>query len=476
VGKGTIYNIIARLVFLISGFAIHITMAYYLTDPRDYGTLGVILSMITIAYMFLSAGLPQATSKFIAQEEKHADAILKKALIIQCVFSAIVTAIYIGGIPLWTFLLNDKSLTKYILVSAILIPLWGLLQIYLSYFNGKRLFGLQSFFLGLYSVGRFVIAFVLVLFGMKIFGVLLGFIISVSLTLILTTFSAKMKESDLEYNGRVLINFAIPLILFSIGSSLILNLDILLLKHFFPDSPIIGYYTGAMNLGKAPFSIFYAFSVTVLPTVAKALGDNDFEKARGLVNKNLSYLLFLSIPSATMVLATSEKLLDFVYPSAYTEASRSLGILIFSMSALAVLYSLSSIITAKGKPILSMIIIFLCIPVQVGLSLFLIPRYQMNGAAYSNLLTVSIGVMIASFFVFKYFKTLFDINRIAKTVVSSLIIYYLLTHFNTYPVKMLPLIYGLSFVVFLVIMIIIGGITKSDIAFARRFISPKMSG
>ena len=468
--KGTIYNIIARFVFLISGFAIHITMAYYLADPRDYGTLGVILSIITIAYMFLSAGLPQAASRFIAQDEKHADAILKKALMIQCVFSAIVTVIYIGGIPLWTFLLNDKSLAKYILVSAILIPLWGSLQIYMSYFNGKRLFGLQSFFLGLYSVGRFVIAFVLVLFGMKIFGVLLGFIISLSLTLILTISSAKMKESDFEYNGRVLIHFAIPIILFSIGSSLILNLDILLLKHFFPDSPIIGYYTGSMNLGKAPFFIFYAFSMTILPSVAKALGDNDFEKARGLVNRNISYLLFLSIPSATMVLATSEKLLDFVYPSAYTKASGPLGILIFSMSLLAVFYSLASIITAKGKPTISMFIIFLCIPLQIGVSLYLIPKYQMNGAAYSNLLTVSIGVIIASFFVFKYFRTLFDITRVIKTIISSLIIYYLLLHFNAYPVKMLPLIYGLSFLVFFFIMIIIGGITKSDFAFVKRFV------
>lgn len=468
--EGTIYHVAARAAFLISSYAIHITMAYYLADPRDYGTLGVIISMITMARVFLSTGLPQATSRFIAQDEAHADAIFSRALKLQFICAGIVTAFYIGGIPVWTFLLNDNSLTEYILWSALLIPLMGIYQIYLSYLNGKRQFGRQAFFIGLYSVGRFVAAFILVLLGMKILGVIFGFIISAFLVMVLIIFSTKTGRDDYEFDGRRLIHFAIPVVLFSVGISFLLNLDILLLKHFFPDSPMIGYYAGSMNLGKAPYFLFLAFSVTVLPMVAKALSENDIEKARGLVTKNLSRLLFLSIPSAAMVLATSEKLLDFVYPHAFTVASVPLGILIFSMSALAVLYFLATIITANGKPAISMMIVFLCIPTQIGLSLYLIPRYQMNGAAVANLLTVLIGVICAGYVVFRYFGTLFNISRIVKTAISSCIIYYLLRSFHTYPLQALPLVYVLSFLVFLVVMRITGGITKDEIESVRRIV------
>jgi O-antigen/teichoic acid export membrane protein len=469
-GKGTIYHIIARLAFLISSYAIHVSMAYYLSDPRDYGTLGVIISLITIARVFLSTGMPQATSKFIAQDEEHADVILKKALRIQHICAAIVTAFYVGGIPVWTSLLNDKSLAKYIVLSALLIPLMGSLQIYLAYLNGKRLFGYQAFFIGLYSIGRFVIAFLLVLLGFKIFGVLLGFIFSTLIALISIRLYTKIRHDDYEFKGSSLIHFAIPIIPFSIGISLLLDMDILLLKHFFSDSTIIGYYTGAMNLGKAPYLIFYAFSMTILPSVAKALSENDMKKAQGLIKRNLSYLFLLSIPSATMVLATSEKLLEFVYPSVYTEASGPLSILIFSMSALALFHSLASIITAQGRPKTAMFIIILCIPTQIGLSLYLIPEYQMNGAAYSNLITVCLGTIVAGIFVFKYFRVLFDIDRVLKTIFSSLIIYLLLVNFDTYPVQILPLIYGLSFLAFIVLMKIVGGITKDDMDSLKRLV------
>lgn len=469
-GSGTIYNLIARVAVLLSLFAIQVTMAHFLKDPRDYGTLGVILSMLAIAYILLSTGLPQAISKFIAQDEENAGAIFKKGIQMQQVVSAMVVVIYVGGIPLWTSLLNDASLTRYILWSAILIPLTGSLQIYLAYLNGKRLFGLQAFFITLNSVSGVIIAFILVFLGMKILGVFLGLIISASITLFVISITTKIKQMNRTYNERPLIHFAIPIILFSMGGSFLLNFDILMLKHFFPDSPIIGYYTGSMSLGKAPFLILYAFSVTVLPSVAKALGDNDFEKARGLVNRNISYLLLLSIPSAMMVLATSEKLLDFVYPAGYAEASGSLGILIFSMSALAVFYSLASIITAMGRPAVSMVIILVCVFVQFGFGLYFIPEFQMKGAAYSNLATVSLGVMASGIVVFKYFRTLFDIKRMIKTVFSSLIIYSLLLHFRNYPIQMLPLVYGLSVLVFSVMMILMGGITKNDIAFVKKLV------
>lgn len=467
-GKGTIYYMLSRFAFLFSSYAIHITMAYYLKDPRDYGTLGVIISMVTIARVLLSNGLPQATSRFIAQQEDCAYTILGKSLRVQIFLTMILLAFYLGGIPFWTYLLNDQSLTRYILFSAPLIPLMATFQIYMSYFNGRRLFGRQAVFTAMYSVGRFVFAFVLVLLGMKIFGVLLGFIISLILALVLSKLSIKAQPESCEFNSRALVNFAAPIILLSVGISFMLNLDILLLKHFFPDSDAIGYYTGAMNLGKAPYFIFYAFSVTLLPSLSKALSENNFEKVRALIERNLSYLLFLSIPSATIVLATSKKLLDFVYPKTFTEASGALGILIFSMSLLALLFALVSVITAKGKPKVSMTIILLCIPIQIVSGLYLIPRYGMVGAACSHLLTVCFGTITAALLVWKYFRTLFDLNRVLKTVVCSFVIYLLLKSFTAYPVKMLPVVYILAFGLFFVIMFLTGGLSKNDVAFVKR--------
>jgi O-antigen/teichoic acid export membrane protein len=449
-------------------------MAYFLTDPRDYGTLGVIISMITLARVFLSAGMPQAVSRFIAHEEERAGTIYRQGVKIQLVGASIVAIIYIGGIPLWSFLLNDKSLASYILLSSLLIPLMGWYQINLAYFNGKRKFGQQAFFTGMYSFSRFILALILVLLGMKVYGVILGFVLAVFSVLIMTKLAIPRQENIFNYDSMKLVKFAAPIVFLSLGISLLLNLDILLLKHFFSDSPIIGFYNGAMNLGKAPYFVFSAFALTVLPTVTKAFSDNDREKAKSLVSRNISFLLLLSIPTATMVLATSEKVLDFIYPSTYIAGSEALKILIVSMSGLALFSSLTSIITARGHPAVSMSIVLLCIPVQIGLGLYLIPKFEMIGTAYANLITVSLGVTIAGVLVYKYFGILFDTHRIVKTLLASFILYCLLIYYTAYPLIALPLVYGAAFLLFFVIMLITGGVTKNDLLFLENFIPGKI--
>jgi len=447
-GKGTAYHIAARVVFLFSSYALHISMAYLLTDPRDYGTLGVVISLITIARVFLSQGMPQAASRFIAQEEDFAGSIFRKALKIQAISAVIVAVAYIGGIPLWTHLLDDNSLSLYILWTAILIPLMGILQIHYAYLNGKRRFGEQAFFIGFYSVGRFIFALLLVLLGMKILGVILGFIISALLALVFLRVFVPIEPGESDYDGRPLIAFALPVVLFSIGISFLLNLDILMLKHFYSESAIIGYYNGAMNLGKAPYFVFAAFSMTILPSVAKSLGNKDIGEARALIRRSLSF-----------------------YPAEYTAASGPLAILVFSMTGLALLASLTSMINAKGHPVVSMSIILLCIPAQIGMGLYLIPKYGMNGAAYSNLISVSLGVLVAGILVYKYFGTLFDIKLAAKTLLASSIVFCLLKFFDRYSPVAVPLVYAASFLLFFFIMLVIGKVTGTDSGLSGRLAS-----
>ena len=46
-------------------------MVYLLGDPRAYGLLGIMINMTNIARVLVSTGLPQATSKFIADNDEE---------------------------------------------------------------------------------------------------------------------------------------------------------------------------------------------------------------------------------------------------------------------------------------------------------------------------------------------------------------------------------------------------------------------
>ncbi len=164
-----------------------------------------------------------------------------------------------------------------------------------------------------------------------------------------------------------------------------------------------------MNLGSAPYYIFSAFSITMLPLVTTALRDGDKARASRLVARNVSFLIMVVSPVVGIVLAAAPSaLLDFVYPSVYRVGAAALCGLIVSQSLLAVIASLTSAITAKNRPRVAMAVWLVCIPVQVGLGFVVIPRFGMAGAAVANLATTVVGVAIAGVLTFRYFGLPFE--------------------------------------------------------------------
>ena len=67
----TLYMILARISFTLSSYGLHVALAYFITDIKDYGRLGVIFGMMSITRVLLSTGIPQATSREIAAREEH---------------------------------------------------------------------------------------------------------------------------------------------------------------------------------------------------------------------------------------------------------------------------------------------------------------------------------------------------------------------------------------------------------------------
>ncbi len=464
---GTLYQVIARFGFLISSYLIHVSMAYFLADPRDYGDLGVILGMVTMARVFLSTGLPQSTSRFIAMDPSNEGAIFATALKIQFLCSLGILVLYAAGTPIWTRLLNDTSLTRSILISSLLIPCMAVFQIYQAFLNGRSEFGLQALYTGIYAAGRFVFAIALVLLGLSIDGVLFGLILAVLVALVLIRVRVRRPSREGSCEARKLVAFSLPIVAFSIGITLLLNLDIMILKHYYPDDEIIGFYTGAMNFGKLPYFVLYSYSVTLLPTISQALGSSEASEASKvgkIVRKNITSLVVVGLFGTAFVGATAGLCLDFVYPSAYRAASQALILLFSSMCLLAVLHALASVITAAGKPQHAMVIVLLCVPVHFGLGVWLTPRYGMIGMATANLVSVAVGTAIAAVVVARRTGALAHPATLAKAVLACVVVCVGLVCLQVRTVAFLPVMGLASVVVFGLLMLLTGAITREQVS------------
>ena len=112
--KGTLYFMIAQVIFLMSGYVIHFGVARMIT-PEEYGRLGVILAILMMTQIFLQKGIPDAVVKYIS-EGRDSRIVKKKALKVQLILSFIFTIVLISIAPIISNLLNDNELTNYIYI------------------------------------------------------------------------------------------------------------------------------------------------------------------------------------------------------------------------------------------------------------------------------------------------------------------------------------------------------------------------
>ena len=109
--EGLVYSLISHMLFILSGYAIHIYMARLL-GPKEYGVFGICLAVVTISYTFLKSGIREVVSKSVAKHPKSARNLLKRGLLLQIIISsflALVVAVFSKRIA---YALSDKDLEK----------------------------------------------------------------------------------------------------------------------------------------------------------------------------------------------------------------------------------------------------------------------------------------------------------------------------------------------------------------------------
>ena len=468
-GKGTIYLMVTNVIFLISGYAIHFGLGRYL-GPELYGTFGVIIALLTISETLLLRGMREAVTKFTSEDEKSASSIKNKALEIQTVFSLLVFIFLISLAPLIADKLNDQSLVDYIRLLAFIIPVMGLYSVYAGHLTGIRAFGKQAKTGVVYSLTKVFAVFALVFIGLKINGAILGYLIAALIGMLVAKHYCVFKTvTKNDFRTSKLIKFAVPLIIYSIGFVLLMNIDLLFVKAMLVDNAKTGFYTSATTLARTPYFIFIALSATLLPSISKSTANNDFKLTNKYINQSLRYLLLLLIPGAFLVSATSKNLISLVYTAKYINAAPSLSILIFGLTFLSVFVILTTIITASGKPKVSMIVALMLVPIDIVLNLTLIPIYELKGAALATTITAFIGLVIAASYVFKGFGALVSPISFVRISVASLIIYFVAI---SYPLSGVLLVanYMLLFSVYLGLLWVSKEINKEDIEVVKNMI------
>ncbi|MCK4825127.1 oligosaccharide flippase family protein, partial [bacterium] len=273
--RGSICLITSHGAFYASGYLIHCILAR-ITTPTTYGTIGVLLSLLTVLQIFLINGIPTAASKYLSEGVSGKE-LKRRSLLLQSVSALILCFFVYTAASLIADLFHDPSYVPYIQFLTIAILVRSMNQLFNSFFNGYREFTRQSIHMAIDSFPRVLFVVVFVYLGYGIYGVLGGYAAASLMGLLYGIIFFQPKTTDESISYRRILDFSFPVIIYSVFFHLIASLDLFLIKSSTISGEYVGFYTSARVLSTIFAIVSVSFSSTLLPSISRSFSTGDMK-------------------------------------------------------------------------------------------------------------------------------------------------------------------------------------------------------
>jgi O-antigen/teichoic acid export membrane protein len=257
---------------------------------------------------------------------------------------------------------------------------------------------------------------VLIYFTIIVLGSVLNAIINFKYALKIVRLDFKLDFKGLKRHVKPLF-----FIFSSIAFISIYTLLDTIMLGFMTNAETVGLYSAGLKVSRIPIMFVGALGLVLLPKLSEQFHNGEMEEFKLMIQKSLQFVFTFSIPVIFFLLSLSHEAIVIFAGNNFIKS----GSVLMILSALSLLIGLSNIfglqiLTPMGKDKFLSYSVLLGVVVSVGLNLLLVPKYQENGAAWSNLIA-EITVTAATFyFANKSIKISFDWVFIFKNIVFAL--------------------------------------------------------
>jgi stage V sporulation protein B len=459
---GAIFLMAAQAVVLLLGYITHPIIGRLL-GPGSYGIFSLVLSVQSIFGLFLTLGVPVAIARFVAQDEAHAQSILRQGSRIQIVVAITLAGLVAAASPLIAWLLNDRALTTYLAFTAIIIFCQALYPVYAPYLSGMHRFNKQAALTTLYAVAKLAGALALIYF-FQVYGALAGFAVGGLAAALIGWFWTRSigGRAPTKLHRPAFLSFAGMYVLILVGLQVLISLDLFMVKAILKDNILTGYYSSSVTLSRISYMLLQALGFVLLPSVAKLTqpGSSRREAAQ-FISATIRYLIALIVPAVALAAATSKPLLILFFSKEYIPAAASLTILMVGVGSLAFYLLLSNVVSGAGKPQVSLYIISGLIVMSSALGSWLIPAYGLVGAAWQTTITSLVGLTIISAYTFKKFAIPVPLRSTINILVATAVAVSITYAWQATAITLLPQ-YVVVGLIYILVLFILQEVTPDD--------------
>jgi O-antigen/teichoic acid export membrane protein len=471
-GRGAIYITAAKIWFIVSGYAITVTLAHLLTI-ENYGIYRVVINTVSIINAVIVTGTYQTVSKYVSQEPEKADSIKWKALGLQVYVGGAATLGFFLLAPVVASLLNDPRLTGWLRLASLITLSYSFYSVYTGYFNGKKRFDIQAALDISYSTLKLVFIVLLAWLGFGVTGSVGGFALAAASALVISAIIARGGDRKGDARAGQLLKFQSYLLLFTFVLTLLQRVDLMLIKALSsPDattaSENAAYYSAAVDIANITYQIIVSVTFVIFPLISQSTFADDRARTQGYISKTLRYTLMVMALTATLFSSSASGVLRVIYRDTYQAGSSALRIVAFGMLFFGLLYIVTTIISASGQPGISLLLGVITLVTSTALNALLIPSQGLVGAATATTISMLAGTVMACAYLWRRFRTLIPFTSTLRIAACAGVVYGASLLFSpASKVLVIAQLIGLS-VTYVIVLVLSGELGRSDLRLIAR--------
>ncbi|NJM57533.1 MAG: oligosaccharide flippase family protein [Synechococcales cyanobacterium RU_4_20] len=390
--------------------------------PEGYGLFTLASVLVAWLEWTLTSLFERTTIKFAREVEdwpSFCTAIAQLHLGLGCLMGLLLAAL---AAPLGAAF-HEPSLAGYLQLYALDIPIFCLAYAQRQLLIGRGEFRERAIASASRWTARFLLITLLLLNGFSIYGAIWG---TIGASLIELGVGRQFIQPAIfarsTFPIRKLFDYAVPLFLFAAILRCYDKLDLIMLKLLDGSAAQMGIYSAAQNLAFVPSLFAMSFSPLLLSVLSQTLREENWPKAQH-IERNALRLTVILLPFVALAAGSANAIVGLVYGAEFLPAATLLALLLLGALALVSISIATAILTAIGRPKLTLWAVSPLLPVSlVGYGL-VIPHWGSVGAALVSVATATLGAALSLGLVYHQCRVLPPLGTGLRALGISAVLY-----------------------------------------------------
>lgn len=369
--------------------------------PEIYGVFSLSIMVLGLFAAFSSLGLMQGLLRFVPwyrgkKQENKANYLIKISLI-TVIISGIISGIFffIFSKYIAINLFHSKELVSFLQIFSFILPFFLLSNVLLAIIQAYEKIGWYSFILNiLQNVTKVLFLLFFIYAGLTNEPIAVSYSLGIISMLIVASFyckkglhihfvQKKLLDEEKTKIKKEFFHFSWPLLFYALVS----------LIFYWMDSFSIGFFKSPFEVGiynaAVPIAILLTFASEIFiklffPLVTKELSKRNNFLVEELSKQVQKWVFLINLPFALLIFFFPGVLINFLFGPEYLSAVNSLKILAVGGMIASLSWIPNSLVLAKGKSKIILYNILFTSILNLFLNIILVPKYGIEGAAFST--------------------------------------------------------------------------------------------